>query len=318
MSKKIKITESQLQILVKQKGITEDVFHINQMGEYESGEGPMPEPYEMAEIVSKQIRLHPDYFKIENNGALEEFLDALREILTINNEEDRYFPDSRQGRDLTISDVQMNEQLAETQGKLSFLIGSPISLIRILHTTGQYNKETGTMDKVQRKEEIIGTIKGIDTSEGVPMLKIVNEEGQVIASVMYHKNEFIEGESSWYYVFEPATPKDSRILELFRINFYDTSSDVQMNEQLEGDQDQRVSKSYDPKIRTFNDILKAVEQDAGIDTSIGELSSVESDDYDEYQDRHMGLYDLDEIGVQDLPVNESIENIKKSFKRFSS
>jgi hypothetical protein len=197
MSKKIKITESQLQILVKQKGITEDVFHINQMGEYESGEGPMPEPYEMAEIVSKQIRLHPDYFKIENNGALEEFLDALREILTINNEEDRYFPDSRQGRDLTISDVQMNEQ-------------------------------------------------------------------------------------------------------------------------LEGDQDQRVSKSYDPKIRTFNDILKAVEQDAGIDTSIGELSSVESDDYDEYQDRHMGLYDLDEIGVQDLPVNESIENIKKSFKRFSS
>lgn len=191
MSKKIKITEEQLQMLLKQREVNEDTFHINQSGDYTSGEGPMPEPMEMAEIVSRQIKLHPDYFKIENAGALEEFFDALREIITINNEEDTFFPDARQLRDLKVSDYQMNEQ-------------------------------------------------------------------------------------------------------------------------SDGDQNQKISNLNNSKIRTFDDIIKSVEKN---DTEIGEPSSVENDDYDEYQDRHMGLSDIDEISNQDLPLTESVQKIKTLFKR---
>ena len=74
-------------------------------------------------------------------------------------------------------------------------------------------------------------------------------------------------------------------------------------EQLEGDQDQRISKSSEPQYKTFDDILNAV----------GDESGVEDDDDDEYQDRHLGVEDE---SIEDMPVNESIEKIKNSFKRF--
>ena len=85
------------------------------------------------------------------------------------------------------------------------------------------------MNKLERKEEINGPIKGIDTSNGVPMLVVGNAEGKNAASIMWHKNEFVEGWSSYHYVYQGATPKDSRILELFKANFYD-SPETQIDE----------------------------------------------------------------------------------------
>jgi hypothetical protein len=42
---------------------------------------------------------------------------------------------------------------------------------------------------------------------------------------MYYKNEFVEAQSSWHYIYSGATPKDQRMLDLFKINFYESNID---------------------------------------------------------------------------------------------
>lgn len=126
MSKKIKISEEQLKFLLGNKtNVNEELdidelggmFHINDKGGYEEGEGPMPEPAEMADIVAKQIKLHPDYFKSENAGALEEFFDYLREMLTVDNESNQLFPDAESEKFLKIGDEQMNESVEKIKSE---------------------------------------------------------------------------------------------------------------------------------------------------------------------------------------------------------
>jgi hypothetical protein len=58
------------------------------------------------------------------------------------------------------------------------------------------------------------------------MLEVGDDQGKNAASVMFSKGKFIEGWSSYHYVYEPATPADSRILELFRVNFYESSNPI--------------------------------------------------------------------------------------------
>ena len=126
MGKKIKITEEQLKYLLdKKKDMKEELdieelggaFHLNNKGGYEEGEGPMPEPAEMADIVAKQIKLHPDYFKSENAGALEEFFDYLREMLTVDNESDQLFPDAASEKFLKVTDDQLNESVEKIKSE---------------------------------------------------------------------------------------------------------------------------------------------------------------------------------------------------------
>lgn len=125
MKKKIKITEDQLKHLLNNKKVNEELdidelggaFHYDNTGKFSEGEGPMPEPVEMADIVSKQIKLHPDYFKIENTGALEEFFDHLRELLMVDNETDQMFPDSRSEKFLKIDEPQLNESVEKLKSE---------------------------------------------------------------------------------------------------------------------------------------------------------------------------------------------------------
>jgi hypothetical protein len=73
-------------------------------------------------------------------------------------------------------------------------------------------------------------------------------------------------------------------------------------EQLEGDQDQRISKASEPEFKTFDDILNAVGSEAGLD----------DDDVEHDND---GIEQEDE-SIEDMPVQESILKIKNDFKRF--
>lgn len=125
MNKKIKITEEQLKFLLNKKDIKEELdieelgspFHYDSEGKYQEGEGPMPEPAEMADIVAKQIKLHPDYFKPENAGALYEFFDYLQEMLTVDNESDQLFPDAKKEKFLKIGDDQLNESVEKIKSE---------------------------------------------------------------------------------------------------------------------------------------------------------------------------------------------------------
>lgn len=131
MGKNIKITEEQLKfILSKKSNIKEElnidelggIFHLNQKGNYEEGEGPMPEPDEMADIVSKQIKLHPDYFKAENAGALEEFFVYLKEMLTVDNESNQMFPDAESDKFLKIGDERLNESIEKLKSTFKRIV----------------------------------------------------------------------------------------------------------------------------------------------------------------------------------------------------
>ena len=127
--------------------------------------------------------------------------------------------------DEEIIDNQPIEEDAPKNGKLGFLIGQQINLIRTLHTQGKYDAAKGEMTQVQRQEEISGPIKSIDASHGIPMLVVANARGSNAASIMWRKNEFVEGWSSFHYVYTGATPKDTRILELFKVNFCEAPSE---------------------------------------------------------------------------------------------
>lgn len=74
----------------------------------------------------------------------------------------------------------------------------------------------------EEDSEISGIISEVDESEGAPMLIVKNEEGQTIASIMYDEkaDEFIDGMSSWKYVYMPSDSKSARLLQNFIDNYY--------------------------------------------------------------------------------------------------
>lgn len=103
------------------------------------------------------------------------------------------------------------------KGKLQFLIGQPINLIKRLHTT-KWNKESQTNDKITQDENVSGLIGQIGDYEGydTPGFYLTDESGRKKGFVMYdEKNqEFIEGDSTFYYTYHPKTDKDERTLQL--------------------------------------------------------------------------------------------------------
>ena len=115
----------------------------------------------------------------------------------------------------------LNESL---KGKLSFLEGKPISLIKTLHTVGKWNDEKREMDKVTRDEEVSGIIGKIGDYEGggydVPGFWVMDDNGKRKGFVMYDKKtgEFVEGNSRYHYTYQGKTEKDNRILQLFLDN----------------------------------------------------------------------------------------------------
>jgi hypothetical protein len=110
--------------------------------------------------------------------------------------------------------------------KLSFLIGKPIKLIKTLHTTGNYDSKTNSIAKVKKEEEVNGLIGGFDNEGGfsVPYMIISTPDGsKVIGHIIWDqkRKEFIEGYSSFHYVYSPADEASSRNLDLFKINYYE-------------------------------------------------------------------------------------------------
>lgn len=112
------------------------------------------------------------------------------------------------------------------ESKLSFLQGKPISLIKTRHTVGKWNKENRQMDKIKTDEDFEGIIGQIGDYEGyyTPGFWVMNDNGKNKGFVLYDKknDEFIEGDSTFYYTYKGKTEKDERLLNLFKINFIDT------------------------------------------------------------------------------------------------
>ena len=111
-----------------------------------------------------------------------------------------------------------NDFLVESlKGKLSFLEGKPISLVRTLHTIGKWNEEKGSMDKVEKEEDIDGFIGKIGEYEGEASLgfSLMDAGGKRKGFVMYDEKTggFIEGDSTYRYTYRGKTEKDERILK---------------------------------------------------------------------------------------------------------
>jgi hypothetical protein len=126
---------------------------------------------------------------------------------------------------------KMSDEVVMSEGKLDFILGKPISLIKRLHTT-KYNPNTDSLEKVTKDEMIDGEIVKIidDDPFSVPVL-VVKSPNQT-SRIMYEKNKdrFIDGESSYLYQYIPQTPKDERTLTLFKNNYYDIDDEMVMSE----------------------------------------------------------------------------------------
>lgn len=103
------------------------------------------------------------------------------------------------------------------RGKLSFLEGKPISLVRTLHTTGKWNEEKGSMDQVEREEDLDGFIGKIGEYDGENSagFSVMDNGGKRRGFVMYDEKTggFIEGDSTYHYTYRGKTEKDERILQ---------------------------------------------------------------------------------------------------------
>jgi hypothetical protein len=85
-------------------------------------------------------------------------------------------------------------------------VGTPVSLNRKL-----VNIHTSEPDL-----PIQGVFAGIDRSEGVPMM-VIEKNGKKVGYIFYEKDKdrFIEGMSSWLYVFEPMDADTADLLKRF-------------------------------------------------------------------------------------------------------
>lgn len=106
--------------------------------------------------------------------------------------------------------------------KLKFIKGKEINLIRRFHTT-KYDQQIGDNVKIKSDSEISGNIYDIisDDPYSVSILLVKYDNGT--AHIMYDKNtkEFVEGETIFHVEYLPKTEKDGRLLNLFKINFYE-------------------------------------------------------------------------------------------------
>ena len=115
----------------------------------------------------------------------------------------------------------INENLQE---KLSFLSGKPINLIKTLHTIGKWNDEKKEMDKITKDEKLTGVISKIGNFEEgkyeAPGFWLMSNNNKKLGFVMYDKknDEFVEGNSMYYYTYTGQSEKDNRILQLFKDN----------------------------------------------------------------------------------------------------
>ena len=108
---------------------------------------------------------------------------------------------------------------ADPTNDTSSLKGRTINLIKTLHTTDKYNREKGEMNKVTKDEKISGKI-GDSKYEGDPLqgFQLLNDGGKIIGYVMYDekKDEFVEGGSTFHYVYKGQTSSDQNLLDKFK------------------------------------------------------------------------------------------------------
>ena len=114
----------------------------------------------------------------------------------------------------------LNESL---EGKLSFLIGKPINLIKTQISVDKWNPDSSQMDKARTEEEVNGIIGDIGVDyDGMefPGFVLLDSNGKRKGLVMYDskKDEFIEGDSSFYYTYTGLTDLDNRTLDLVKNN----------------------------------------------------------------------------------------------------
>jgi hypothetical protein len=122
-------------------------------------------------------------------------------------------------RELDVYEIEglkpFNESL---KGKLSFLEGKPISLIKTLHTVSGWNDENREMNKTKRDEDFEGFIGKIGDYDGydTPGFWVMDNNGKKKGFVMYDKKtgNFIEGNSAYHYTYQGKTEKDKRTLQL--------------------------------------------------------------------------------------------------------
>jgi predicted TPR repeat methyltransferase len=87
-----------------------DIWHVDDEGKLNPGEGETPDAHSMAELASKQITLHPEY--VRNENLFHDFLEAFTEIMLSKYD----FNDIKTTQD-KISDLS-NSQLNESKRKL--------------------------------------------------------------------------------------------------------------------------------------------------------------------------------------------------------
>ncbi len=114
---------------------------------------------------------------------------------------------------------RFNQVITESlKGKLGFLEGKPISLLRTLHTVDKWDEEKKNMSMETTVEEVNGFIGQIGDYEGydTPGFWLMDERGRKKGFVMWDEKskEFIDGDSTFKYTYQGKTDKDSRVLQL--------------------------------------------------------------------------------------------------------
>lgn len=85
-------------------------------------------------------------------------------------------------------------------------VGTPVSL----------NRKFINVHSNEPDAPIQGVFAGIDRSEGIPLM-VIEKDGKKVGYIMYEKNKdrFIEGMSSWSYIYEPMDADTADLLKRF-------------------------------------------------------------------------------------------------------
>ncbi len=113
----------------------------------------------------------------------------------------------------------LNESLED---RLSFLLGKSINLIKTHHTVGKWDDEKMEMEKITSDKRIAGFIDSIGKYMGheIPGFSVVDDNGNKIAMLIYDEkiDSFVEGNTTYHFVYKGDTDKDERILQLVKDN----------------------------------------------------------------------------------------------------
>jgi hypothetical protein len=125
-----------------------------------------------------------------------------------------------------VQDIE-DSSLVVSESKLNFIIGKPISLIKRLHTS-KYNPKSGKLEKIRKDVEISGEVVEIKSDDPFSVPEMVVKCPDTVCNIMFEesKNRFIEGESSFSYEYIPVSDRDSRILNLFKNNYYESDEET--------------------------------------------------------------------------------------------